>query len=302
MDSQKNMKPKLIFHYVFKDHIERIWECFKSPEILANAVKIQAKKMTVTKGSDYSEVGTTVEFYWKDEIYNEFQITEVVNTKYYKMNKLYSTKLEPLDFKYTYINHFYWNTSDHTTLYKNELIFDDVDALKIIDFKFNKQEKLELCKYIENYLSKKIENLYQFESILINVELERLWEVIKDWRIFQRKVPIIAEEIQHEGDPLLIGSIIHVSHPSKNSSYSLRILRVEDQEDKKELELELFDSKPNCPKQVLKFGLLSLNKNHTLLSFKHEFKEVIKYILINSIAEEKKNILSELKKNMEKII
>jgi hypothetical protein len=300
MDSHKNMKPKLIFHYVFKDHIERVWDCFKSPEIYANSVKTQAKSMTVTKGSDYSEVGTTVEFYWKDEIYNEFQVQEVINTKYYKMNKLYSTKLEPLDFKYTFVNHFYWNTNDQTTLYKNELIFDDIGALKIIDFKFNKQEKLDSCRHIENYLSQKIDDLFQFESILINAEIESLWQVIKDWKSFQKKVPFIAEEVEHEGDTLKIGSKIHVNHPSKNSRYSLKVLRVEDQDEKKELELELFDAKPACPKQILKFSLLAINKNHTLFSFKHEFKEMIKYILINSIAEQKKNILTELKKNMEK--
>jgi hypothetical protein len=300
MDSQKNIKPKLIFYYVFKDHIERVWHCFKTPEIYEKAVKPQADKMTIIKGSDYSEVGTTVEFNWKNEIFSVFEVKEVINTKNYKMIKLYSTKLEPLDFKYTYISHFYWNTNDQTTLFKNELIFDNFEALKIIDFKYNKQEKLDTCRNLENFLSQKTDDLYQFESILINVELDILWKVITDWRLFQKHVSFIAEEVQIQGDPVQIGSIIHIKHNSKNSKYSLKVLKVENEIEKKDYELELFDAHPTCPEQILKFSLLAINKNHTLLSFKHEFKEMIKYNLINSIAEEKKNILLELKKKMEK--
>jgi ribosome-associated toxin RatA of RatAB toxin-antitoxin module len=300
MDTQKNIKPKLIFYYVFKDHIDRVWDCFKSPEIYVEALKQQANTMTITKGSDYSEVGTTVEFNWKNEIFNVFEVKEVINTKNYKMNKLYSTKLEPLDFKYTYINHFYWNTHDQTTLYKNELIFENFDALKIIDFKFNKQEKFNLCKYIESYLSQKLDDLFQYESILINVDLDTLWQVVTDWRLFQRHVPFIAEEINIQGNPTDVGAVINVRHNAKNNKYSLKVLKVENEIDKKEYDLELFDAQPVCPKQILKFSLLAINKNHTLLSFKHEFKEMIKHNLINSIAEEKKNILLELKKKLEK--
>lgn len=300
MDNQKNIKPKLIFYYVFKDHIDRVWECFTSPEIYSAALKQQADSMNIIKGSTYSEVGTQVEFNWKNEIYSIFEVKEVKDSKNYKMNKLYSIKLEPLDFKYTNINHFYWNTHDQTTLYKNELIFDDLEALKIVDFKFNKQEKLGVCKHLENHLSQKLDNLNQFESILINVEIETLWQVITDWKLFQKHVPFIAEDIQLEGNPNEIGANIHIKHLAKNSRYSLKVLKVDNDIEKKDYDLELFNAQPVCPKQFLKFSLLAINKNHTLLSFKHEFKEMIKYNLINSIAEEKKNILIELKKKLEK--
>ena len=63
--------------------------------------------------------------------------------------------------------------------------------------------------------------------------------------------------------------------------------------------LECFEAEPVSPKQELKFSLIYVNENNTYLSFIHEFKDPIKYELINSIARDKKNILKELKKRLE---
>jgi uncharacterized protein YndB with AHSA1/START domain len=303
MDDHKSTKPKILFYYVFRDHIERVWECLKSPEITAKSLKPKVDTLTILKGSDFSEVGTVFQFWWKDEMFSEFEVKEVINTKNYKMIREYTTKLEPLSFKYTFTSHLYWNTHDHTTLFKSELIFDDLEALKVIDLKFTKQEKIDFCNGFENHLATRLDDLFQFESILINIDIEALWQVITDWNIFQKHVPFIGEEIKHEGNPLQIGSKIHIKNNSINSEFSLNVKKVLNEAEKKEYVLELTEStQPQCPKQNLILSLLTIKKFLTSLTFKHEFKENTKYNLIHSVSEEKKNILLELKKKLEKKI
>ena len=303
MDDQKSTKPKILFYYVFRDHIERVWECLKSPQITCEALKPTVEAIPVLKGSDYSEVGTVTQFWWKGTMYNEFEVKEVINTKNYKMIRQYTTLLEPLPLKYTYISHLYWNSHDQTTLFKSELIYEDLDAFKVMDLTYTKQSKIDFCKGFENYMAKKLEDLFQFESILINIDIEALWQVITDWDLFQKLVPFIGEEIKHEGNPLQIGSKIHINNSIINSQYSLHVKKVLNEAEKKEYILESTEStQPLCPKQNLIFSLLTIKKNFTSITFKHEFKENIKHSLINSVSEEKKNILLELKKKLEKKI
>ena len=141
------------------------------------------------------------------------------------------------------------------------------------------------------------------EQKLINIEIEALWQVVTDWNLFQKHVPFIGEEINHEGNPLQIGSKIHIKNNTINSGFSLDVKKVLNEVEKKEYILECTEStQPLCPKQNLIFSLLTIKKNLTSLTFKHEFKENIKYNLIYSVSEEKKNILLELKKKLEKKI
>ena len=302
MDSTKKKNDvNLIFSYVFKDNINRVWDCFRLPEIFNQTIKNKADNITILNGKHYGEVGTEVEYQWKNSMIIRFEVKEVINKEFYKRIRFYSTKIEPFDFKYSCVFHLHWNTIDKTTLFQHELIFDDPNSLKIIDLKHNKQEKMEMCKIIEKILAKRTEDLYQFESIIINTNIEKVWEVISDWKIFQKYVPIIGEQVDFEGgDPKVVGCRINIGHLSKNTKFSLKVLECLNSTDRKEYVLECLEGEPVSPKQELHFCLILVNEQITYLSFKHQFKESIKYELISSISREKKHILKELKKGIER--
>lgn len=301
MESQKKINDmRLICSYVYNDSIQRVWNCFRLPEIFNLTIKDNADHITLIKGQHYGEVGTEVEFGWKNSFVVRFQVQEVINTEIYKKIRFYTSRIYPLDFKYSCVFHFYWNTIEKNTLFQHELIFDDPNALRVIDYKHNKQEKLDMCRMIEKILSKRTEDLIQFESIIINTNIEKVWDVISDWKTFQTYVPLIAEQVDYGGDdPRNVGTRINIEHPSKYSKFSLRVIKSLNTEEKKEYFLELFKAEPISPKQDLKFSLIFVNDDITYLSFKHEFREPIKFELINSITREKKHILKELKKRME---
>lgn len=299
-NNRKFKEMSLLCSYVYKDSIQRVWDCFRNPEIFNDTLKENAENITMLQGKDYGEVGTVVEFEWKNSFVIMFEVKEVVNTEFYKKIRFYTTKVYPLDLKYTCIFHFYFNTIDKTTLFQHELIFDDVNALKIIDHKHNKQEKLEICRKIEKFLAKRTEDLIDFESIIINRNIETVWGVISNWKNFQNYVPSIAEKVNfEEGAPKTVGSRIIIENPSKKSKYSLKVLKYDVSTERREYVLECYEAEPVSPKQELKFSLIYVNENNTYLSFIHEFKDPIKYELINSIARDKKQILKDLKKKLE---
>jgi len=299
--TNKKNDVNIIFSHVFKDNINRVWDCLRLPEIFNLTIKDKADNIIILNGKNYGELGTQVEYQWKDLMRIRFEVQEVINEEFYKRIRFYSTKIEPLNLKYSCVFHLHCNTIDKTTLFQHELIFDDPNFLKTIDLKHNKQEKMEMCKKIEKILSKRTEDLYQFESIMINTNIEKVWRVISDWKIFQEYVPIIAEQVDFEGgDPKTVGCRINIGHLSKNTKFSLKVLQCLNTIDKKEYVLEYLDGEPVSPKQELDFSLVLVNEQITYLSFKHQFKESIKYELISSIAREKKHILKELKKRIER--
>ena len=53
-----------------------------------------------------------------------------------------------------------------------------------------------------------VEDLKQYESIIVNFPIERVWKIVSNWKIFHKLVPCISEEIEFRGNPEGVGGII----------------------------------------------------------------------------------------------
>jgi ribosome-associated toxin RatA of RatAB toxin-antitoxin module len=295
MENEK--KPlRISVSYIFKDYIDRVFECFKRCEIINDIYKCDSLSI---KGGDWATKGAEIESTWRGLV-QKFRVEEVKDTQYYKCIVYDIYKIIPVDITYKTYYHFYWNTIEKTTLYVVETVFQNPDHLEFVDKTYNQVEKIGICKMVEKYLQTSIMHLNQMESAIINLSIDKVWDVVTDWRVFKKFCPMICDNVVYDSSPMEINSQMHIFSEQSTSEFHLRVKEISICDEERNYILDYVDGKPKSPDQELHFKFISINKTSTFLSFKHIFKQPIKYELLYIIQKDKKQILSLLMKNMEK--
>lgn len=210
--------------YIFKDDIERIWKIFTTKETF---LKIFGEEMDSFKYKvgDSINQGTEFCYRWKDMLYIDMKIEQTIEKDNYKMIKFYGHRVFPIDLKFRVAFHFYWNTVEESTFYIHEVICEDPESILIYNFQNNEEERLIMCKRVEKMLFDDYKSLNQTESILININLKKVWNIVTDWRIFKLFVPNIAEQVEYFGDPKKSNTEMKISNQTKNNYNKLRIVK-----------------------------------------------------------------------------
>lgn len=297
---QNEQNNKIRVSYIFKDNINRVFNFFTNVELLTPAT-LKCDKYEILQGRGFNELGFEIKFIWKNTMEIIFKVTEVVDTPDYKKVQIYTPVVKPFNTLYTMNWHFYNYTTDNSTFYVHEMIFDDVSSMKVMDLNHDYEEKLEMFRSIEKCLSKWVEGLDQVESILIPRPIDKVWAVMTNWVELSRIVPMIAEKVSYEGEPYVVGTKIHLVDSIRKTASSLQITKVE-QEDEyfRKFHLRCYFGRPKSPLQDLQFEFVRVSDDSTFVSFKHVFIEPIKYELVASISKNKQMILKQVKSFMEK--
>ena len=299
MESDTN---KITFTYLFEDNIKRVFNCFKTPEIFNQTLK-HAEEIDIKDGNNYDELGTQVKFSWNKIFSVNFIVKQVIDKNYYKKITFYANEVKPFNTLYTLNFHFYNNTIDNSTLFVHEMIFDDELGLNILGKNHDNGEKIEMCEEIDRILKKNIDELFQYESIIINNNLSIVWKYISDWNSLIKLAPLIGDSVNYNGNIYDLGTIVNIGDSIKKTFFELRLIKCESNSNfQKSIVFECFNASPNSPRQELNFEFIKCNENTTFVSFKHIFLEPIKYKLIKSISKNKVLILNEIKNKLENCV
>ena len=147
----------------------------------------------------------------------------------------------------------------------------------------------EIANKIKFYLQNSKELIYQYASIIINKNREKVWDYIENMEYLKNLN--IFKNIKKEGNYIemnfgndkLIGKIIKKKKFNK---------------DKKWFQVFIFEGK-NYIKCEIFFKLIKIDDNKTFVSFLHKFKDFVKFQDINEIELKKKAFLNEIKNNIE---
>jgi hypothetical protein len=294
---KKNLKIRTC--YVYKDSIERVFNVLTDNPSMFSLFKDHSKNMHFSKGKGFSEEGSILEFNWKDLFNIKIKVEHIFDGKNEKRLFLHGYKVIPLNITYWTNYLLYRSTCDNYTV----LIFEDVagdnKSFSIIDEAYTINEKLSIGKQIKNILKNNTINLFQEESLVINIDIEYVWKVITDWEIFKLLVPSIGEHIEYEGKSTKIGSYLTIKFENYKNYNKLRVIKSNINGKFREYDLEYVDGIPKNPLQIIQFKLIVINKNCTYLSFKHDFKEPVSFESIVKLGTEKQKILSILKNKLE---
>lgn len=302
MDEKVTLPKTIRTCYVFKDKISRVYPVITQMEKYHNLISDLISPVVMLKGEKSWDLGSEFEFMWYGYAKLSCTCTEVINTEHYK-RFAWKVNAEIADLEYDYSESFYSNTSDNSTLFVWEWENEQPEKCPMTNLMIEgfKSIRYEMIKRWEKYLSTSLDDLYQFESIIIHSKIKEIFDIVSNWTVLQPIAPSIADQVEYEGDPLVIGTKFKISFLAKKMVCFLKVIQNETNENCNEWKyyLECYDGKPKVPLQEIHFNIIKISETCCYLSFKHIFKSPIKVEIIESLSEGKRDILSKIKEFLE---
>jgi len=268
VNTEKKKEYSLISNHIFNFKIIYVWQLICHPAKLMSALGEWVDKIEYFESPNNKKelffdapmkfkVGSLLNFRFKSIFLCELKILEINENEFCNRIVIGSQVKYPISFKYRIIYNLFWNSVEENTLLIHEIICDDVSTNMFNrDPEENKKERLIMFKKIEEMLSNDIKALHQEESIILDISLDKLFEIVTDWRIFRQYVEQICNEIYYNGDPQKIGSEMKITFGNKNKYSNLKIIECSYKENNKQ---NYLDFKLN---QELKDKLKTKIPNH----------------------------------------
>jgi hypothetical protein len=293
---------KIVSNYTINDKITKVYETFADLANIQPYFKDFLTNLEYTKGNNTYENQNEFTYTWLNLTKINFKCSQVSNTDYLKK---ISWKITCQDYNLEFENNFcfYDNTIGNSTLFVWELSCSHDEFLsnqKVLDlFECIKKNAIKRWK---EFLEKSSRDKIQHESIMIHSPINHVWKIITNWKILNKIVPFLAEEIEYNGNPLEVGTKVKMTSQSKNVEMIMQVTKVNNSNlTEWEYELQLKESQPKMSKYVMKFMLIEVNSEYTFVIFQHMYKEYIKTEILESLGKDKRRILNELKKQMKKL-
>jgi len=215
-------------YYIFEYKIEQVWKIISHPAKLmfvlgewvdkTEYIEDDLKKDIFFEYPMKFKINSILNFRWKSIFECGFEVKEIVETEFYKKIFFDSYTFYPFQFKYQVIYNLYWNSDEENTLFIHELICEVNNRMFSNDQEQNLRERQVMFNKVEELLYNDLSVMYQEEGIILDINLNELWRIVTDWRIFKEYVPQICLEITYNGDPCRIGTEMKIINYGKNKN------------------------------------------------------------------------------------
>ena len=195
------------------------------------------------------------------------------------------------------------NTVDNSILLNFEVII--VNPEKIPQEKFKKVINgckkicVEMINNIEVFLQENNENIFVFESDIINAPREKVWDCLINLGEIFKKHHIIKEYCC-EGEKEKVGSIVKIKKEKKEKieEISFKIVKIERNINKEKWTLVFRPLELKFHVQEMEFVLYKLEDNNTFIYINHTFKELLPQETMKDLQIKKKYLFNLIKKEL----
>jgi hypothetical protein len=290
---------KIKINHIFKVDIDIIYNIFIQLHhykeifngLIHEIVCLEGKPILNSKGSQFKLI-------WRDVI-TRFRIANVIETPTFKKLNFYFYEIMPTEFCFNVLYKFYKNTTEpHLTYYSYEVAFQSPQAMSFHQIQLSSYDYIDVLINFENHVQKNVKTTEQVESVIIDCDIDSLWEVLQDWGKFKELAPMIADKVEYERDvgdthiKLLFnskgGDIVHV----------LRVIKCFRGDREARFILSLLNSSLKSLSQDLEFSLYSLGGGQCIFIFRHVFQRIIDKGFLKELSKNKRLILNSLRDNI----
>jgi hypothetical protein len=241
---------------------------------------------------------------WKGNASSKLRIQNVIETPTFKLINLYYYSIASTDFKLNTIYKFYKSTIEPGTHYSYEAVFENAQALSYHQIQFSSYDYTKVFNNFCKYVQKGTSIIEHVESVVIDADLNDLWEVLENWGKFQELAPTIADKVEYEFSNTKGKEYSHIKLMFDNCNivHVLKLITSLKGEDSALFVVSLLNSNMKSLLQDLEFSLQSLKDGQCLLIFKHIFrqKQVIDTNFLEQLSKSKRKILTSLRDGLSK--
>jgi hypothetical protein len=301
MNTIDNIKSKMIsrHHYVIKEEFFRLLRFYNDNKKQLEVMDQESQEVVVTAGRSVIETGAEYLLRVDGAFANKVKVLKNERKRSYFKRKLSVQAIYPFTFIHGASIYLMEETCFNQTVYCLALNADTSDNLTIINNIYNEETRNIIGEKIVNKLKKYIEDLYQVESVVINIEMKKVWEIISDWKKLQQIDSSVPEIIETFGNLDKVGDTFTVK--LADEKLYLRVVKIELNDRDASYELHCcIDDEMKIVCMIINFFLVKLNDKSCYLKMTHKFVLHTASDTISLLRDGKIETLKRLKKLVEK--
>lgn len=296
---------ELEYSFLLPHNISRLWYIIRDANLTALLCPDVLLPLVLTKGRETWGIGT--EFLGRTTLSTTFTGRCVAYKSFAQIKKLsWQIQLQPTgaDRSFVYDYTLYKVTEDDSSVLlisirtANDLVLSKLEAF------FTKRNffgvVLERINLLMNQSSL---NLFQFEGVVIDSDMESIWKFITHFDILKKIAPLIPLDGDSNTQiiPQSIGGESTIYYNNHKSFFQIKTLKYDKREtwNKWVLLYNITNSNPLLPKQEVFITVNKIYDDECHISWYHDFKEHVSYDMINKFSFTKKYILKMLQDYLE---
>ena len=185
--------PKITFSYIFNDSFHRVFEAFKEIKLnIRSSVKDLITNVIFTKGNHFYEENAEFSYYWKNYYKLKIIVENVINEQLFKSYTHKTLNIDKLPIQLKFIFNFFWDKINEQTIFIFVIDVNDEFFTELIKNDFTEEDKLNICKQIEEYLSISLKGLETSYTCTLDGSLNKIRKYILYPNLFFQ---IISKEL-----------------------------------------------------------------------------------------------------------
>jgi hypothetical protein len=184
---------KIKFSHIFNDDLERVYEGFKE---VVDKLIVENQKLISNikfhKGNDFDEKNAEFSLCWKNYYQFILIVDNVIITPYFRSIVYRTISIDKLPILITFNFNFYWDSINEKTIFIIELEYQDKFFTDLIKNDFSDEDKMNICKIMENHLSISLKGLDSGYSCVLNASMDQIRKYILFPKLFFQ---IISKEM-----------------------------------------------------------------------------------------------------------
>jgi hypothetical protein len=300
-------KLETVFSYVYKHDFKLVLNTMRDLEKQSHICNLLAhdfvSEVVFTKFEKTWEIGAEFNFLWKGVIKLYYRTLEYYEGSEYAKIKWIVYKTEPvtLDFymSFTLFKDF---TGLFTTVLLSSASLQEYEQTED-DLKRIKLERYVILKNIDRFLEGEGDQKRQKETIYIEADINILWKIISNMKLFQKLVPIICDSVifDEQNEEIREGTELTLYWNTENgkSSVIFVVKKIIAGDNFCSLVYECKEGNTPVPKQEIVWSIEKKEGDFCFVEFSHHYQEDIKKESLQQTSILKKRLLEGLKKQLE---
>lgn len=288
---------KLTTVHEFRSNAKLVWKTIKNLSITNEMISsfFYASKPVFQNGNVTYEQGADFHFNYRKMLTIHFRCVEVIEKENHYSITWKNYKTEPDTPGYDFRYNLFLKTKDSCILVLDLVFEKDKFIMSKEEEEISLKERYVMFDRIDSLILAQNKNKKQTETIEIKAKVKQVFSLISDLKKFQRKVPIICDEVEMEDDKLKLGTVFSFKWFKRTSLYvKLEVKKLEVSDEKAVLVYASKERNKNVPDQKIKWKITKNGDNSSLITFKHSFKEDIREEMLDNISKTKFKILTKL--------